>query len=314
MQIHYNFENTDKIKNAVVTTGSFDGVHIGHRFIINHLNQLAKDINGVSVLITFWPHPRKVLFPHSNGKELQLINTQREKIELLKQTALDHLIIATFTPEFAKISSEEFVRELLLEKLHAKIIVVGFNHHFGHNREGSYESLQKLSTECNFQVTEIPEQAIQNETVSSTKIRQALNNGNLIKANAYLDSIFFSCSKLLTTNNLSSIFKNSYRFEIEEDVKLLPPEGYYAAYIKNSELTIKVLVVILFNNETNVNNHYKSIYVFKHSTDSSVELQENEYYNIYFHKRLSVDFPQHELDLDINTINSYLEDVYNLIF
>ena len=172
MQIHYDFKDTENIKNAVVTTGSFDGVHIGHRFIINHINELAASIDGVSVLITFWPHPRKVLFPETTGRELQLINTQREKIKLLAKTGLDHLVIVTFTPEFAKTSSNDFVTKILLEKLHAKIIVVGFNHHFGHNREGSYDSLIALSENYDFRVDEIPEQAIQNETVSSTKIRQ----------------------------------------------------------------------------------------------------------------------------------------------
>jgi len=313
MQIHYDFKDTENIKNAVVTTGSFDGVHIGHRFIINHIKDLAASINGVSVLITFWPHPRKVLFPETNGKDLQLINTQREKIELLSNTGLDHLVIVTFTPEFAKTSSNDFVTKILLEKLHAKIIVVGFNHHFGHNREGSYDSLIALSEKHDFRVDEIPEQAIQNETVSSTKIRQALNSGNLQKANAYLDNIFFTIGKKLHQNNLSNKFLKSYRIEIEEDLKLLPPEGYYAAYVKNENVKVKVLVVITCNTDSILNNHHKALYIIECPEELSVNLAD-EFCTIYFHKRMSTEFPQNIDEINVDEVNFHLEEIYNLIY
>lgn len=313
MQIHYDFKDTENIRNAVVTTGSFDGVHLGHRFIINHINELAASINGVSVLITFWPHPRRVLFPETTGRELQLINTQREKIELLAKTGLDHLIIVTFTPEFAMTSSSDFVTKILLEKLHAKIIVVGFNHHFGHNREGSYDSLIALSEKYDFRVDEIPEQAIQNETVSSTKIRQALNNGNLQKANAYLYNIFFTIGKKLELNELSVKFPNSFRLEIEEDLKLLPPEGYYAAYFENAHLKVKALVVITCNSNFVLNNHHKSLFVIQCPQEQKINFIE-EFSTVFFHKRMSTEFPQNVDEVNIVEVETILSEIYNLIY
>lgn len=145
MEIHRSFESLNKIKNPVVTTGTFDGVHFGHKVIIDRLNTLAKKINGESVLITFHPHPRIVLYPDFEGKKLQLINSQKEKIQLFEKTGLNHLVIINFTKEFAQITSKQFVEEILLGELHAKIIIVGFNHHFGHNREGDFSYLYELA-------------------------------------------------------------------------------------------------------------------------------------------------------------------------
>ena len=166
MKIFKNFDEAESIHNAVVTTGSFDGVHIGHKVILQRLKKLADETGGETVLITFHPHPRKVLYPDTAGKDLYLINSQREKIELLEKAGLDNLIIVDFTVEFSKITSVDFVKNILLNKVHARKIVIGFNHHFGHNREGDYEELRKLGIEYGFDVEEIPEQDIQNETVS----------------------------------------------------------------------------------------------------------------------------------------------------
>ena len=200
MQIHRSFDNLHAIKNPVVTTGSFDGVHIGHKVIINRLNSLAGEINGESVLITFHPHPRLVLYPETAGKTLRLINTQREKIHLLEKTGLGHLVIINFTKEFSETTSQQFVEDILLGKLHAKKIIVGFNHHFGHNREGDYSYLYKLTKDHNFEVEEIPEQDLENETVSSTITRKALSEGRIQRANAYLDHHFIMMGELKEGN------------------------------------------------------------------------------------------------------------------
>ena len=144
VKIFHGFDEVGSIRNAVVTTGSFDGVHVGHKVILERLKKLAVETGGETVLITFHPHPRKVLYPETAGKELYLINSQREKIELLRKAGLDNLIIVEFTLEFSKITSVDFVKNILLNKLHAGKIVIGFNHHFGHNREGDYEALRNL--------------------------------------------------------------------------------------------------------------------------------------------------------------------------
>jgi riboflavin kinase / FMN adenylyltransferase len=233
MRIFYNFDHLVSIPNPVVTTGSFDGVHVGHKAIINRINKIARDIHGESVLITFHPHPRKILFPETAGKDLFLINSQREKIELLRKAGLQNLIIVSFTPEFSHISSIDFIRDILVAKLKAKKIVIGFNHQFGYNREGNFDFLKELGEYYNFEVEEIPEQDIHNETVSSTLIRKALQDGRIQRANAYLDHHYMIIGKLsqgsneLVERNLQTLY-----ISIEEDCKLVPPDGVYAIRIE----------------------------------------------------------------------------------
>ena len=177
------------IKNAVVTIGSFDGVHAGHKAILQRLNRIAVETNGESTLISFNPHPRKVLYPEQT--DLKLISSAEEKIELLANTGLQNLIIIPFTHSFSKISSTEFVKQFLVEKLKSKVIVVGPNHHFGHNRTGDFTYLHRLGIQFGFKVEEISILDIENEIISSTKIRKALFEGNIQKANAYLDNQYF---------------------------------------------------------------------------------------------------------------------------
>lgn len=236
MNIHYDFENFGSIRKPVVTTGSFDGVHLGHHVIIKRINQIAKDIGGESVLITFFPHPRKVLYPNAEGKDLLMINSQREKIDLLSKTGLDHLFIIRFTLDFSKLTGVDFIRKILVEKLHVAKVVIGFNHHFGHNREGNFDYLYELGKFYNFEVEEIPMQDVQNETVSSTKIRKALVEGNIMRANAYLDHLYFIIGKLQQGNpEFKQLGFESYNLPIEESEKLIPPFGTYAVnVIENS--------------------------------------------------------------------------------
>ncbi len=232
MQIHYGLDREFKIPNPVITTGSFDGVHIGHKTILNRLRKTAREADGESVLITFHPHPRKVLYPETAGRNLKLINSQSEKIKLLKTTKLDHLIIVEFTLEFSKMSSADFIRRILVSKLGARKIVVGFNHHFGHNREGDYEHLYELGKYFNFEVEEIPQQDIDNETVSSTKIRKALLAGNIQRANAYLDHHYIIKGTLgKGSSELQQKGFPTLCLPVEEDTKLVPPDGIYAIHV-----------------------------------------------------------------------------------
>ncbi len=248
MRIFYDFDHLKPILNPVVTTGSFDGVHVGHKAIINRINKIAKAINGESVLITFNPHPRKVLFPETAGKDLFLINSQREKIELLRKAGLQNLIIVAFTPAFASISSIDFIRDILVAKLHARKIVIGFNHQFGYNREGNFDFLKELGNYYNFDVEEIPEQDIHNETVSSTLIRKALQEGRIQRANAYLDHHYMIMGKLRKgSNKLIERNMNTFYISIEEECKLVPPDGVYAVRIKISQNFYKGILNIKNN-------------------------------------------------------------------
>lgn len=245
MQVHYGFDDAKNIRRAVVTTGSFDGVHIGHKTIINRINEIARNIGGESVLITFFPHPRKVLYPETQGKDLMFINSQKEKIELLRKTELDHLIIVNFTIEFSKVSSHDFIRNFLVEKLNAKYIIVGFNHHFGHNREGDYSYLYKLKEELGFEVEEIPEQDIQHETVSSTTIRKSIKEGRIQRANAYLDHQYIIIGALgKGTHYFTDIDFPTLRVQIEEMGKLIPPNGLYAISLEWNKKLYKAVLII----------------------------------------------------------------------
>lgn len=232
MKIHYGFETAGNIKNPVVTTGSFDGVHVGHKAILNRIKEIAHSTGGESVLITFHPHPRKVLFPDTAGKNLLLISSQKEKIELLSKTGLDHLIIVEFTKEFSRVSSIDFIRNILVAKLHAKKVVIGFNHHFGHNREGNFDYLYELGQYYNFGVEEIPEQDIHTETVSSTLIRKALLEGKIQRANAYLDHHYIIMGKIRKgSTSCEALDFHTFRVAITEDSKLVPSDGVYAVNV-----------------------------------------------------------------------------------
>ncbi len=233
MQIHYSMEHLPDIDFPAVTVGSFDGVHAGHRVIIDRLNHLARKAGGESVLITFHPHPRIVLYPDTAGKDLKLITTPPEKSALLEEAGLDHLIIMEFTRDFSRTTSTEFVRDYLVGRLHAHIIVVGFNHYFGYNKEGSYESLYRMEEQYGFRVEEIPEQEIQHETVSSTKIRKALGEGNVQRANAYLEYHFRIRARIKPVPSPFPQLNEhgSFQLQVTDSLKLVPPDGRYAVSV-----------------------------------------------------------------------------------
>jgi len=293
MQIHHSLEFLPKIPSPVVTVGSFDGVHKGHRTIIQRLNALAEGAGGASVLITFSPHPRKVLYPDTAGKDLKMINSLPEKCLLLEEAGLDHLVILEFTREFARTTSEEFVRCYLVGKLHAHTIVVGFNHFFGFNKEGSYDSLYNSSERYGYRVEEIPEQEIQNETVSSTKIRMALSEGNIQRANAYLEHIFMVQIYLEKKSVPSTrTGHDSFEFLPKDDLKLLPPEGAYAASILAQESSIKGLVQISGSGN----------FIYPLFTNSSIDEGK---ITIRFHKRIGSGKHSELADL-LNTVQELI--------
>ena len=186
MKIFRDFEAAKGIKNPVVTVGSFDGVHVGHKAILQRLNELAKQYDGESVVITFEPHPRKVLYPETIGKKLRLITPYEEKLKLLAESCVDNVIVIEFTKEFSKITNEQFVKEFLHDILKVKVVVAGFDHHFGFNKEGDNRQLRNLQKKYGFFVEEVSAQEIEHEIVSSAKIRLAISEGNIQKANILL--------------------------------------------------------------------------------------------------------------------------------
>jgi riboflavin kinase / FMN adenylyltransferase len=245
MKIFHSFEEAKKIINPVVTTGSFDGVHIGHKTILNRLRMLAEKYNGESVLITFDPHPRKVLYPDTAGKDLKLINSQEEKLDLLEKAGLDNVIIVEFTREFSKITSEQFVRDLLHGILRAKVVVAGFNHHFGFNKEGNYKQLWDWQEKYHFEAEEIPEQEVYHETVSSTKIRQAISEGYIQRANAYLDHYYIIKGRPEKyVNRDTSDLPELVQIPLTEECKILPSLGIYAVSVESGLFYSKGMAII----------------------------------------------------------------------
>jgi len=305
MKIFRSFEEAKNIINPVVTTGSFDGVHIGHKTILNRLRMLADKYNGESVLITFDPHPRKVLYPETAGKDLKLINSQEEKLDLLEKAGLDNVIIVEFTRDFSKITSEQFVRDLLHGILHSKVVVVGFNHHFGFNKEGDYKQLWEWQEKYHFEAEEIPEQEVHHETVSSTKIRQAISEGYIQRANAYLDHYYIIKGKPeiypIENINLPVLVK----IPLTEECKILPAPGIYAVSVESGSLVYKGMTIIYRRQNTNSEVLLNIFDDFNIDSDNKV--------TISFHKKIhgAVDFSDGRA---ISKINIAKEEISELIY
>lgn len=226
LKVYYSIDDFQKLEKAVVTTGTFDGVHHGHRKILSQLNRVAKKSGGESVLLTFFPHPRMVLQP---DLDLKLINSQNEKIELLKSTGIDHLIIHPFTTEFSRTSSLDFVRNILVNQIGAKKLVIGYDHHFGRNREGSFEHLKEYGPLYGFEVEEISAQDVDDITVSSTKIRKAIESGTIEIANQYLGYPFPLRGIVVEGEKIgSTIGFPTANVRLRDNLKIVPANGVYA--------------------------------------------------------------------------------------
>ena len=230
MKVYSSIDEFKHVKNAVVTTGTFDGVHLGHQKIISRLNDVAKAEQGETVLLTFFPHPRMVLFPDDN--ELKLLSTQSEKIELLEKFGVEHLIIHPFSKDFSRLTSIEFVRNILVNQLGTRKLVIGYNHHFGRNREGSFEHLKEFGPVYGFDVEEIPAKDIDNIEVSSTKIRNALLAGNIPVATSYLGHHYSLSGKVVQGKmNGRTIGFPTANIHVEDSYKLIPKDGVYAVQV-----------------------------------------------------------------------------------
>ncbi|WP_442264695.1 bifunctional riboflavin kinase/FAD synthetase [Tenacibaculum sp. ZS6-P6] len=225
METVYSISDFTPTQETYVTIGTFDGVHIGHQKIIKKLVDEAKNDGKKSVLLTFFPHPRMVLQKETSVK---LINTIRERTQLLEKTGLDYLIIHPFSKEFSRLTALDFVRNILVNQLKTSKLIIGYDHHFGKNREGNIEQLTEFSHSYNFIVEEIPAQDIDSVAVSSTKIRNALKEGNLKTANNYLGNNFTLAGKVVTGNNLGNkLGFPTANITIKEEYKLIPKAGVY---------------------------------------------------------------------------------------
>jgi len=223
--IRENLQDYNSTKPSVITIGTFDGVHIGHTKIINQLITISLKNNLTSILLSFFPHPKMVL---QNDNELKLINTIQEKEGLLNSLNLDYLIIKEFTKEFSRLSALEFVRDILVNKLNAKHIIIGYDHHFGRNRTANIEQLKEFGELYDFKVTEILAQDIDDIAISSTKIRKALINGEIKLANKFLGYNFFFSGDVVHGNNIGkTISFPTANIKVDQPYKLIPKNGVY---------------------------------------------------------------------------------------
>jgi riboflavin kinase/FMN adenylyltransferase len=230
VKVYNSIDEFPGIPNAVVTIGTFDGVHAGHRQIIRRLVDMAQKTKGETVLLTFFPHPRMVIQPEDN--DLKLITTMKEREDLLRKFGVNHLIIQPFSKEFSRISATEFVRDVLVKKIGTKTLVIGYDHHFGRNREGSYKDLEEMAVIYKFRLEEIPEQMIDHIAVSSTKIRKSLLAGEIRTANSLLEHDYTLEGKVVKGEQRGTgLGFPTANLDIRESYKLIPADGIYAVKI-----------------------------------------------------------------------------------
>ena len=243
MKIYHGIEDFVRLEHAVVTSGTFDGVHVGHQQILSRLIELADKEKGETVVITFWPHPRLVL--HPEDLTLQLLNTFEEKAELLKSQGIQHLIRIPFTKEFSQLTSEEFISKIIVQTIGTKKLVIGYDHHFGKNREGSFEQLTLNAPRYGFQVEEIPRQDVDHIAVSSTRIRQALEEGDITTANHFLGNPYSLTGRVVMGDKLGRVLGYpTANIEIENKNKLVPADGIYAVTVNHEHARYKGMLYI----------------------------------------------------------------------
>lgn len=290
MQVHRDISNLPFFKNAVITIGTFDGVHTGHLQIINQLKKEAEQVDGETVIITFDPHPRMIISKTDLSKDaIKLLNTLPEKIELLQKQNIDHLVIVPFTLEFSEQSAEEYIKDFLVEKFHPHSLIIGYDHRFGKNRQGDYKLLEAYQSIFNFKVKEIPEHVLHHIIISSTRIRHALEEKDINTANEYLGYPYFFEGNVIEGNKLGrTLGYPTANIEVNDKNKLIPANGVYAvevsiatdndivhqiSYVKHLKAmmnigvrptvggTKKVIEVNIFDFDTSIYNQTIRVYV-----------------------------------------------------
>lgn len=230
MIIHTDLNNFN-INNPILTIGVFDGVHLGHQKVLGRLKEIAKEKGGESVVLTLWPHPRIVL--DKDVESLRLLNNIVEKKYLLSKTGIDHLIITPFTKEFSELSACEFIEEYLVKKINVKHLVVGYNHQFGKDRKAGYEFLNECAQNFGFSIEKLDAKLVDNDKVSSTKIREFLISGYLDIANNYLGYEYFISGNVIEGNQIGrKIGFPTANIKIPEPYKQVPKDGVYAVRVK----------------------------------------------------------------------------------
>lgn len=309
MKTVLNIANFTSKEKTFVTIGTFDGVHFGHQKILEKLVKNAKKKNKKSVLLTFFPHPRMVL---QKDAAIELINTIEEKTALLEKIGLDYLIIHPFSIAFSRTTALEFVRDILVNQLNISKLIIGYDHHFGKNREGNIEQLTEYSSLYDFTVEEIPVQDIDSVSVSSTKIRRALKAGNLKTANNYLGYYFSLTGTVVKGKKLGTkIGFPTANISIAEDYKLIPKNGVYV--VKSLVKNTTVFGMMNIGNRPTVNGNHQTIEVNFFDFNANLYNQKLTIELLYFireeQKFDSIEILVHQLKKDKETALAYLKEI-----
>lgn len=244
MQLHRNSANLPSFKKAVITIGTFDGVHTGHQQIIQQLKKEAQSIGGETLIITFDPHPRKIV--NGSHEAIRLINTLDEKIELFARNGIDHLVIIPFTTSFSQMSAEEYIRDFLIEKFHPHTIIIGYDHRFGKGRKGDYHLMEAMSPVFNYKLCEIPVHILDAISVSSTRIRAAILGTEIEMANQLLGYSFFFEGRVVSGDKLGqTLGYPTANLQIEDPEKIIPGDGVYAvriSFLKNKTTPTSLII------------------------------------------------------------------------
>lgn len=231
MQVHTALNQLPAFKKAIITIGTFDGVHNGHKQVLHALKSTAQSVGGESVLITFDPHPRKVVSSAILG--IRLLNTLEEKKRLLEKEGIDHLVIVPFTEKFANLSATEYIEEFLVAHFHPHTIIMGHDHQFGRNRQGNYALLASKAEQFGYLLKEIPKQVVEDITISSTKIREHLSRAAIASANQLLGYPFFFSGRVVHGNKIGrTLGYPTANLKIEDPEKIVPGNGIYAVYAR----------------------------------------------------------------------------------
>ena len=245
MNVYNNINELLAFNNAVITIGTFDGLHDGHRKIIKQLKQVANDIKGTTVVITFFPHPRHVL--KSTENKVFILNTLEEKISLLSAEGIENLVIVPFTNEFSTMEAESYISDFLVKSFHPHTIIIGYDHRFGKNRTGNFELLKDGEKKYGYEVVEITAQQLNDIAISSTKIRQKLMEGDIMSANSLLGYAYFFSGKVVKGDQLGrTIGYPTANLEIADQEKLIPGNGVYAVDVLVNDMKRKGMMNIGF--------------------------------------------------------------------
>lgn len=266
MRVLTNVNELPAFRNGVLTIGTFDGVHQGHQEIINHIKSTADEIGGESIILTFHPHPRLVINP--NDTSLKLITTLEEKIDLLAHYGVDNLIVAPFSKAFSQISAEAYVKDFLWKNIHPKVVVIGYDHRFGNNREGGIELLQQMAPDLGFEVQEIEKQTVDNIDVSSTKVRNALLQGDIAKANTLLGHLFSVQGTVVKGAQRGRLLGYpTANIDLGNANKLVPKTGVYTVRVHHNGTILGGMMSIGFNPTFNGQEQTIEVYIFDFDQD-----------------------------------------------